>query len=499
MESIWHRSAKMAPKPPLAEDVETGVAVIGGGMAGILTAALLEEAGVRTVVLEADRVGGGQTGNTTAKVTAQHGLIYHKLEQTLGPESARLYAVANQSAVESYQRMVDERGIRCAWERLPAYLYALEAEDLLSQEAAAQERAGLPVRLTEDPGLPFPVRGAVRCGGQAQFHPLWFLHALAEGLTVYEHTRVLEVDGGLVRTGGGTVRAEYVVFCCHFPFVNAPGYYFARMHQERSYVLALAGAPALAGMYYSADRDGLSLRRAGTLLLAGSGSHRTGENREGGRYDALRRSASLLLPGVEEVCRWSAQDCMTLDGVPYVGQFSASTPGWYVATGFGKWGMTGSMAAAVLLRDQILGQANAWEKLFSPQRFTPAASAARLLDNGLHALRDLGRLPLAPARAAAEALPPGHGGVAEVEGEKAGVYKAPDGTLHVVSLRCPHLGCQLEWNPDEQSWDCPCHGSRFDFQGRLLSGPAQEGLEAHTLLPEAAMPASGGADSPRET
>ena len=172
---------------------------------------------------------------------------------------------------------------------------------------------------------------------------------------------------------------------------------------------------------------------------------------------------------------------MTLDGMPYMGRFSASTPQWYVATGFGKWGMTASMAAAHLIRDQILGQENAWAQLFSPQRFTPAASAGRLLEEGLHAARDLARLPLTPPRAAAEALPPGHGGVVEWDGRKAGVYKDPEGRCHVVDPRCPHLGCQLEWNPDEKSWDCPCHGSRFDCQGKLLTGPAQSGLRGEGL------------------
>ena len=336
--------------------------------------------------------------------------------------------------------------------------------------------------LTEETGLPFPTAGAVRCENQAQLHPLRLLRALAEELTIREGTRVLEAEGDQLRTTGGTVRAEHIIFCCHFPFVNAPGYYFLRMHQERSYVLALRGAPALPGMYYSADPGGASLRMADGLLLVGGGAHRTGENREGGKYEALRRWAGLHFPDAAEAGRWSAQDCMTLDGMPYMGRFAASTPRWYVATGFGKWGMTASMAAAHLIRDQIFGQENAWAQLFSPQRFTPAASAGRLLEEGLHAARDLARLPLTPPRAAAEALPPGHGGVVEWDGRKAGVYKDPEGRCHVVDPRCPHLGCQLEWNPDEESWDCPCHGSRFDCRGKLLTGPAQRDLHGEEGL-----------------
>ncbi len=476
MESIWHRTAKLSPKPSLKGNLAVDAAVIGGGLAGVLTASLLWEAGLRTVVLEADRAGSGQTGNTTAKVTAQHGDIYCRLEESLGPEAAALYAEANQKAVEQYETMIRKRNISCGWERLPAWLYSRSGENTLAREAEAQKRAGLPAGFAKDAGLPFPIKGAVRCEGQAQFHPLEFLFSLADNLEIYEGTRVLEVEGDQLRTSGGLVRAKHIMFACHFPFVNAPGYYFLRMHQERSYAVALRGGPELEGMYYSVDPGGLSLRRAGEYLLVGGGSHRTGENQDGGKYEALSRSAGLLFPEAKEAARWSAQDCVTLDGVPYIGQFSASTPSWYVATGFGKWGMTHSMVAAQLLRDQILGRENPYAGIFSPQRFTPAASAGQLLSNGLHAVRDLGRELLAPARGAAGTLPPGRGGVVELEGEKVGVYRTADGEAYIVDIRCPHLGCQLEWNPDEKSWDCPCHGSRFDERGRLLCGPAQQDL-----------------------
>ena len=482
MESIWHQTAQRQPRPPLEGERRAEAAVIGGGMAGILTAALLAEEGMDVVVLEADRIGFGQTGNTTAKITSQHGAIYRKLEKEHGAEAARLYGQANQHAIGQYRRLIQRRRISCAWEETPAYLYSTAEDTCLGEEAAAQERAGLPVSLTGDSGLPFPVTGALRCDGQAMFQPLQFLYALAEGLPVFENTRALEVDGDQVRTPGGVIRAGQIIFACHFPFVNVPGYYFLRMHQERSYVAALADAPKLPGMYYSVDPGGLSLRPAGGLLLVGGGGHRTGENRGGGRYEALSRSASLLFPGAREAARWSAQDCVTLDGLPSIGQFSSGAPNWWVATGFGKWGMTLSMVSALLLRDLAAGHGAAdWAGLFSPQRFTPAASAGSLLKEGVHAVKGLGSELFAPARTLADALPPGHGGVVEVDGKKVGLYKAPDGSAYLVDIRCPHLGCQLEWNSDEASWDCPCHGSRFDCRGRLLSGPAQEHLQAWQL------------------
>ena len=479
MGSIWSDTTCLEPRPALSGDLEAEAVVIGGGMAGILTAYYLKERGIESVVLEAARIGSGQPQNTTAKVTAQHGLVYDKLLRTAGEEKARQYAAANQRAVEEYRRLVREKGIDCDWTDCPAYLYSAKAAEPMRMEAEAARRLGLSAAFTSETELPFQVKGAVRLDGQARFHPLHFLKAIAQDLTIYEKTRVETVEGGEVKTARGTVRAKHIVFACHFPFVNAPGYYFLRMHQERSYVLALEGAQRLSGMYLGTDADGLSFRRSGELLLLGGGNHRTGENTAGGKYELLRRSAQRFWPESRESAHWSAQDCMPLDGIPYIGRFSGSTPDWYVATGFGKWGMTSSMAAALRISELVTGGEAADSAVFSPKRFDLPASAKNLLEDGRQAVKGLARSLLTPPRAELEALAPGRGGVVEWDGEKAGVYRDETGELFVVSVRCPHLGCQLEWNPDEKTWDCPCHGSRFDYRGQLLDGPAQEHLPAH--------------------
>ncbi len=326
MPSIWSETTQIAPRPPLPGDLETDTAVIGGGMAGVLTAWLLKEAGVESVVLEAQRLGSGQTRNTTAKITSQHGLIYDKLTRRFGAEQAGQYARVNQRAIAEYRRIVRELAIDCALEERAAYLYSTLDEDALRAEAHAARALGLNAQFTAQTALPFPVKGAVRFEEQAQFHPLRFLAAVAEQVTVYEQTLVLRVDGGRVETDRGTVRARHVVFACHFPFVNAPGYYFARMHQERSYVLALKNAPQLDGMYYGVDPEGLSFRNAGEYLLLGGGNHRTGENSAGGRYELLRQAARRCYPDSREAAHWSAQDCITLDGVPYIGVYAPSVP-----------------------------------------------------------------------------------------------------------------------------------------------------------------------------
>lgn len=479
MESIWSKTTEIEKFPQLSGDLETEAAVIGGGLAGILTAYFLQKCGVKAVVLEAGRVGSGQTGNTTAKITSQHNLIYAKLLQEFGEEKARQYASANQQAVEEFRRMIEGAGMDCEFEECPAYLYSTDPQKInaLEQEVLAAQKLGLPAEFTTQTNLPFSVAGAVRFGGQAQFHPLKFLKEVSKELTVYEQTPVKTVEGERIQTSRGTVTARHIIFACHFPFINAPGLYFARMHQERSYALSLSHAARLDGMYLGVDEDGLSFRNSGNLLLLGGGSHRCGENSKGGKYAMLRERAAQFYPqGMETAC-WSAQDCITLDGVPYIGTFASSVPNWYVATGFGKWGMSSSMAAARLLSDQITGKENPCAEVFSPQRFKLSASMESLLTDGGQAVKGLSRQIFAPPRADIEALPAGHGGVVECEGEKVGVYKDESGEVFMVSTRCPHLGCQLEWNPDEKSWDCPCHGSRFDYKGRLLDNPAQENLK----------------------
>lgn len=479
MDSIWSKTTDMPEYPALSGDVTTEAAVIGGGLAGILTAYYLQQRGIKTIVLEANRIGSGQTKNTTAKITAQHNLIYHKLIQDFGEEKAKHYADANEQAIAEYRRLITENRIGCDFEERPAYLYSTSQQDVLAleQETAAAQKLEIDAVFTKQSTLPFPIAGAVKFHGQAQFHPLKFLRTIAKDLTVFEQTRVKTVEDDRILTAQGAVRAKHIVFATHFPFINLPGFYFARMHQERSYVLALEHAAQLDGMYLGIDAEGLSFRNIDHTLLLGGGGHRTGENSAGGKYDMLRKKAALFYPENVETAHWSAQDCMPMDGVPYIGQFSSSTPNWHVATGFGKWGMTGSMVSAMLLSDQIAGRENPHADVFSPQRFTPSASAKALLTDTVQAVKGLSRQVFTLSQEKIEALPASHGGVVAYDGEKAGVYKDEHGEVFLVSTRCPHLSCQLEWNPDEKSWDCPCHGSRFDYKGKLIDNPAQEDLE----------------------
>lgn len=426
MQSVWSATAGLPRFPALQGPVKTDVLVIGGGMAGLLCAYLLRQNGVSCVLAEGKTICSGITQNTTAKVTAQHGLIYDKLLQSAGSEKARQYLCANQRALEEIRALCVQAG--CDFEQKSAFVYSINDRKKLERELRALERLGYRARFAERLPLPFETAGAVEFPKQAQFHPLKFAAHIAGGLTIYENTFVKRIEGRKAVTDHGEILAEKIIVATHFPFLNKHGSYFLKLYQHRSYVLALKNAPDVNGMYVDEAEKGLSFRNWDGLLLLGGGSHRTGKS--GGNWRELRAFAAERYPHAEESYAWATQDCMSLDGIPYIGPYSKSTPGLYVASGFNKWGMTSSMAAAMILSDMVSGRSNDCAAVFSPQR---SILKPQLAVNGFEAVVHL----LTPAR-----------------------------------RRCPHLGCALKWNPAEHSWDCPCHGSRFAEDGALLNNPA---------------------------
>ena len=429
--SLWRENAQLPAFAPLETDLRTDVLVIGGGMAGILCAHMLREAGVDCALVEARRICGGVTQNTTAKLTVQHGLIYHKLLQSLGREGAQMYLRANQRALEAYRGLCT--GLDCDFEERDNYVYSRNDPALLDRELTALQSLGVPARLVKSLPLPLQSAGAVCVPDQAQFHPLKFVASLAEGLRIHENTRVLELAPGLARTARGSIRAKRIIVATHFPMLNKHGLYFLKLYQHRSYVLALENAPELQGMYADEAEVGMSFRNAQNLLLLGGGDHRTGKR--GGGWRELADFARIHYPQARIRCRWATQDCMTLDGVPYIGQYSPRTPDLYVLTGFNKWGMTGAMAGALLLRDMLLDRTPDWAEVFSPAR---SMLHKQLFINAGEAVVNL-LTPTAP--------------------------------------RCPHMGCALKYNSQEHSWDCPCHGSRFAEDGALIDNPATGNLK----------------------
>lgn len=431
MGSIWTSTTHMPHFPPLWGETSADVLVIGGGMAGLLCAHILQQAGVRCAVAEAKTIAGGITQNTTAKITSQHGLIYRKLLDHFGKERAKLYLEANEQALAAYRALC--RDIACDFTEQSSYIYSTTDRQKLEAELAALETLGYPAELAGDLPLPFPTVGAVKFPHQAQFHPLKFLSAIAEELTVYENTPVRQLKPGAALTDHGTIFADTIIAATHFPLLNKHGSYFLKLYQQRSYAMALTNAPALDGMYLDERENGLSFRSWNGSLILGGGGHRTGKS--GGGWHELEQFTQAHYPNASITHRWATQDCMSLDGIPYIGRYSARTQNLYVATGFNKWGMTSSMMAAQVLTDMITGKGSPYAEVFSPSR---SMLQPQLGINTMEAAKNLLTFP---------------------------------------AKRCPHMGCALKWNPQEHSWDCPCHGSRFTEEGKLIDNPATGNLK----------------------
>ncbi len=430
MKSVWKDTAKLPHFPQLHQDIRTDVLIIGGGIAGLLTAYYLQQNGVKYVLVEKDRICSGTTQNTTAKITFQHSLNYHKILKSNGLEAAQQYLAANKRAFEEYARLC--QSINCDYEIKDNYVYSVGDRRLPEDEMNALRKIGYQAELCEKIDLPLQTAGAVKFANQAQFNPLKFIAAVSQGLNIYERTFVREMVGNTAVTDYGKISAGRVIAATHFPFINKHGSYFLKLYQHRSYVIALENAQDVNGMYVDESKTGLSFRNYGKLLLLGGGGHRTGH--KGGSWNELRNFAGAVYPKSKEKYFWAAQDCMSLDDIPYIGQYSKSTHGFYVASGFNKWGMTGAMTAAMLLTDRILGKKNDCAGVFNPSR---SILKPQLLVNGFESTKNL---------------------------------------LTFSKKRCPHLGCALKWNSAERTWDCPCHGSRFAENGKVLDNPANGNL-----------------------
>ena len=428
MESVWEKTAQKPHFLALDGNKTTDVLIVGGGIAGILCAHQLKSAGVDCMLAEATEICGGITKNTTAKITLGHGLLYHKMIKRFGESKARLYAEAQTGAVKEYARLCEN--LDCDFEIRDNYVYSLSDRKKIEKEIAALNRLGVKAELSNTRELPFPTAGAVLVKDQAQFNPLKFLYEIAKGLPIYENTKVVELMPHKAITDHGKILFKKLIIATHFPMLNKHGLYPLKLYQHRSYVLALKGAKNVCGMYVDESDTGLSFRSYGDLLLLGGGGHRTGKG--GGCWQELEAFARKYYKNAKTVGKWATQDCMTLDGIPYIGQYASSTPDVYVATGFNKWGMTNAMVAAALLCDLVQDKPNPYAAVFSPSRTM-----------------------LRPQLAV-------------------NAFESTVGILTPTSPRCPHLGCALKYNRAEHTWDCPCHGSRFTKEGKLIDNPATD-------------------------
>ncbi len=429
--SVWEETSSLPTFNKAHGEKKTDVLIIGGGICGILCAYFLKQAGIDYILTEGKKIASGTTKNTTAKITSLHGLIYNKLASKFDESTAKLYLYANQDALKEYQRLC--KGIDCDFEKKDAYTYSLYNRQKIEDEVETVLSLGFSADFFKETELPFRISGAIRFPDQAQFNPLKFILSIAKDLNIFEDTFIHDITPTHAISDSAKIRAEKIIITTHFPFINKHGNYFLKLYQHRSYVSAFKNVQKLEGMYVDEDLSGLSFREYNNLLLLGGGSHRTGK--QGGNWAEINEFAKKYYPDAELRYEWSTQDCMSLDSLPYIGLYSKHTPNLYVATGFNKWGMTNSMIAAKILCDMVMGKENPYSQIFSPSR---SIIKPQLFINGFETAMNF---------------------------------------LTPTTKRCPHLGCALKWNSIEHSWDCPCHGSRFEENGRLIDNPATGDLD----------------------
>jgi glycine/D-amino acid oxidase-like deaminating enzyme/nitrite reductase/ring-hydroxylating ferredoxin subunit len=492
-QSYWMASTPTTDYPKLTEDINVDVAIVGGGMSGISCAYMLTKEGVKVAILEADHILQGTTGHTTAKITSQHGLIYSKIKSKMSMEFAQQYADANESAIRLIEKIQSELHIDCDFMHQPAYVFTRQDQYVqkIKDEVEAASKLGIKASYVEEIPFDIPIKAAVRFENQAQFHPRKYLLELAKeviknGGRIYEQTRAIDIEENGVYVistkDGKKVTAEKVIIASHYPFYNKHGMYFARIYIERSYALGVKVKEKYpGGMYITAEDPAKSLRSQssddGELIIIGGEHHKTGQGKDTTKhYEALIAFSKDHFTVEDIPYRWSTQDCMTLDDVPYIGHYTSDTPNLYVATGYGKWGMTNSTVSAMLLSDLIVRGRSPYQDVYNPSRKTIAASAKEFIKENINVAKELIKGKFSPLPNDFD-IKPGEGKVINGNGERIGAFRDEKGVLHLVNTTCTHMGCELQWNSAERSWDCPCHGSRFTYEGDIIEGPAVMPLE----------------------
>lgn len=489
-QSYWLNSTKPPQFPSLKEDLTTDVVIVGAGISGITLAYLLSKKGKSVVLLEAGEVLSGTTGHTTAKITCQHDMIYDEFIAHFGEKYAKQYYQANDEALKFIKQTVEEHSIDCDFQEQDAWLYTTTVDLIpdLKKEQQAYQTLGIEGELTDSTPLPFTSRAGLRMPKQAQFNPVRYLNkllnlAVQQGVKVYEHTTAGTVDkpSYVITKEGYKIESKQIVSCSHFPFYDDQQFFFARMYAERSYALCFKPKKEYPeGMYISIDQTKRSLRSVmidgEKHIIVGGENHATGQGICTIRhYEALEQFAEEMF-GIEKIAyRWSAQDYTTLDKLPFIGM-TDDHPELYVAAGYKKWGMTTGTLAGLLLEKLITGEQTPYEELFSPKRFYADPTIKSFFTYTVNTVKHLVRGKLTTSSRHPEELENGEGSVITVQGKRAGAYRNDEGQLFIVDTTCTHMGCEVEWNSGDLSWDCPCHGSRFSYQGEVLDGPADKPL-----------------------
>lgn len=559
MNSFWLDSIENKNKfNKLEKDISTDVCIVGAGIFGLTCGYYLTKQGYNVVLLEKEKdIASKTTGHTTAKITGQHNLIYKYLIDSLGESMAKKYLYANQDAIENIYQIINDENIDCDFVRQDSYVYTNNLDELekIKLENKAVNSLGFKSEFVTSTPLPFNVLGALRFPNQAEFNPIKYAYGLAKCITSNGSSAIdglvnagsvgsVSVGDGIVENSPGgaslnlakgtgeiytdtlvqnikkendefitsckdyVVRSKYVILASHYPFIDRLGYYFLKMYQSTSYVIAVdIGDKTFDGMYINSKQPTFSYRFANfsgscgkRLLLVGGADHKTGSKIDlSNAYSILEYEVRKYYPDCKVLYKWNTEDCITLDKIPYIGEFSHFMPNMYIGTGFNKWGMTSSNVAGNIIVDKILGRENEYENVFKATRLHPIKNNVELgnmikettnsfvinkfkvPDADLDVIEDNSVMSGSKKAGNFEEIKNDSGHVLKYNGQTIGIYKDNDGKIFAVNPICTHLGCLLSWNNLDKTWDCPCHGSRFDYKGHQLYNPAIRDLDVIDL------------------
>ena len=495
MDSLWLKSYGNNNKfDVLNDNIDTDVCVIGSGIFGTTCAYYLSKLGFKVVLVDKGALGHGTTGFSTGKITSQHGLFYDYLINSFGMDFAYDYLNANEDAIENIKKIIDYENIKCDFEFKNNFVYTTKTSDLehLQKEKLALENLNYSCDLVSKTSLPFDIQGALCFKNQAQFNPTKYINSLYVSIlnnkgVIFSNTLITDVkqddDFCYVYNYDNIIKSKFVIIATHFPFINVPGFYFTKMYQSTSYALAIDTKKTLpSGMYISSSEPIFSFRTAKydgkDLLIVVGADHKTGNsvNYES-TYGVLENEIKKYYPDYNILFKWSSNDCISLDKLPYVGTFSSLTPNIFVGTGFKKWGFTSSNIAANIIVDKICGNYNKYAYLFDSSRLKPIKNFKELKNMSVQTSKSLIFDKFKVKDYDFGNVSNDSGTVVKIDGINVGIYKDRQGNIFPINPVCSHLGCLLSWNNADKTWDCPCHGSRFNYKGECISDPAFKDLE----------------------
>lgn len=507
MKSYWIDSDKEKKKyKELKKDIETDICIIGGGITGVSVSYYLNKYKIKNVILEKNRICNRTSGYSTAKVTSQHGLFYKYLIDSQGIEFAKKYYEANEEAIQNISQIIGKEDIDCNFKRESAYVFTQKIEDVqkIKDEVQAVQSFGGKANYVEAQDIQInkinagsdcriKALAAIQFPNQGMINPYKYVSELAKvcekgGTQIYENSKVMDFEEAekgynIILENGSRVKAKYVVIATKYPIVNFPGMYFLKMYQSTSNVIVIEpNGDLFEGLYINSEDPTISLRtiqeKDANLVVVAGFDHKTGSkiDLENG-YHYLEKVAKSIYPNCKVKYRWNTEDCISLDKIPYIGEFSNTMSHVYVATGYNKWGITSSNVAANIIVDKIMGKESEYEEIFRATRLEPIKNhkeMGNILKESIHSLV-LNKLNM--PEETEKQIENGQGGIVEIDGEKVGIYKNNQGEVFKVKPICTHLGCELSWNNLDKTWDCPCHGSRYSYKGKLIYGPSVKDLE----------------------